>query len=126
MRDNHHADLVNLLPFYTNITKAIRDAVPDQKKFAVAYEPTWPVGDQDLNPKSLLPSTAGFDKLPEPNGVYAFHWYVPPADGNLSRYLDARKADATRLEAAPYASVSAAITRNYPQLSAIMKLYLPH
>jgi hypothetical protein len=104
MRQNHHADEVNLLPFYTNITKAIREAVPDQKQFAIAYEPSWPVGDQDLHPDSLLPSTSGFSQLPEPNAVYAFHWYVPPADGNLSRYLDARIADARHLHAAPYAS----------------------
>lgn len=104
MRDNKHADLVNLFPFYKNITTSIREAVPAQKKFAIAYEPTWPVGDQDLNPKSLLPSTSGFEKLPEENGVYAFHWYSPPADSNLSRYLDARVADSRRLKAAPYAS----------------------
>ena len=104
MRDNHHADRYNLGPFYTNITAAIRRSAPDQKKFAIAYEPTWPVGDQDLNSSSLLPSTAGFESLPEPNGVYAFHWYVPPADANLSRYLDARMADAARLQAAPYTS----------------------
>ena len=43
-------------------------------------------------------------ELPEPNAVYAFHWYTPPADTNLSRYLDARMADARRLKAAPFAS----------------------
>jgi hypothetical protein len=52
--------------------------VPDQKKFVIAYEPTWPVGDQDLHPESLLPATSGFERLPEENGVYAFHWCVPP------------------------------------------------
>lgn len=46
MRDNQYADKNNLQPFYINITTAIREAVPDQRKFAIAYEPTWPVGDQ--------------------------------------------------------------------------------
>ena len=60
---------------------------------------------QDLKPSALpVPSDSGFETLPEPNSVYAFHWYVPPADGNLSRYLDARVADARRLGAVPWAS----------------------
>jgi endoglycosylceramidase len=76
MRKNQHADLVNLAPFYRNVTAAIREAVPDQKEFAIAWEPTWPVGDQDINPESLLPATSGFEELPEDNGMYAFHWCV--------------------------------------------------
>jgi len=103
-RNNRHADLVNLYPFYTNVTRSIRDVVPDQKAFAIAYEPTWPTGDYDINPSGLLPSTSGFQKLPEENAIYAFHWYVPPADSNLSRYLDERVADARRLKAVPYVS----------------------
>eukprot|EP01045_Picozoa_sp_COSAG04_P021733 COSAG04_NODE_2367_length_4262_cov_2.080711_4_plen_271_part_00 len=74
MRDNHHADRVNLSPFYTNVTAAIREAVPERKNFAIAFEPTWPVGDQDTNPTSLLPSASGFEALPEEGAVYAFHW----------------------------------------------------
>ena len=34
------------------------------------YEPTWPVGDQDIHPESLLPATSGFEQLPEDNGQY--------------------------------------------------------
>jgi endoglycosylceramidase len=105
MRNNTFADLHNLSPFYRNVTAAIREAVPDQTKFAIAYEPSWPVGDQDLHPDSLLPSTSGFAQLPEEeNGIYAFHWYVPPASANLTRYLEQRLQDARRLQAAPYAS----------------------
>jgi len=104
-RNNSYADETNLLPFYQNVTKAIRLAQPKAtNKFAIAYEPSWPVGDQDIHPESLLPSRSGFSKLPEENAVYAFHWYSPPADRNLSRYLDARVADAKRLHAVPYAS----------------------
>ena len=33
MRNNQFADKNNLSPFYTNITTAIREAVPDQTKF---------------------------------------------------------------------------------------------
>ena len=36
--------------------------------------------------------------------MYAFHWYVPPANANLDLYLEERMADAKRLKAAPYAS----------------------
>jgi endoglycosylceramidase len=104
MRNNKHADKTNLSPFYTNVTLAIREAVPDQMKFSIAYEPTWPVGDQDLHPESLLPATSGFEQLPEANAMYAFHWYSPPAGRNLTLYLDERLADARRLKAAPYAS----------------------
>jgi hypothetical protein len=104
VRENQFADEHNLSPFYANVTAAIREAVPDRTKFAIAYEPTWPVGDQDLHPDALLPSTSGFAQLPEENAIYAFHWYVPPADANLTRYLGERLADARRLKAAPYAS----------------------
>lgn len=58
---------------------------------------------QDLHPNSLLPATSGFEQLPEENGIYAFHWYVPPADAHLGQYLDERLMDARRLKAAPYA-----------------------
>jgi len=104
LRDNQHADHVNLSPFYTNVTQAIREVVPAREDFAVAFEPTWPVGNQDLHPDSVLPSTSGFESLPERNAIYAFHWYVPPADSNLSRYLNDRVTDAQRLQAAPFAS----------------------
>ena len=89
---------------WTGIVTAIREAVPDQTNFAIAYEPTWPVGDQDLHPMSLLPATSGFERLPEANAMYAFHWYVPPANADLAHYLEERLADARRLKAAPYAS----------------------
>ena len=72
--------------------------------FAIAYEPSWPVGDQEINPTSILPSTSGFSALPEDDAIYAFHWYVAPCDPNLTRYLDARLEDAKRLRAVPYAS----------------------
>ena len=104
LRDNGVADRENLAPFYANVTRAIRDEQPNRSAFAVAYEPSWPVGDQDLNASSLLPATSGFEALPEPDAIYAFHWYVPPASPDLGAYLDARVADARRLGAAPYAS----------------------
>ena len=64
-RDNAAADRLNLLPFYTNVTAAIRAAVPDGSAFALAYEPSWPVGDQDIHPSSLLSPTSGFGALPD-------------------------------------------------------------
>ena len=103
-RNNSAADLENLQPFYANVTAAIRAVVPDGKSFAVAYEPSWPVGDQDIHPSSVLPSTSGFSALPDQHSVYAFHYYVAPCDPNLTRYLDSRLADARRLHAAPYLS----------------------
>ena len=103
-RDNAFADRHNLQPFYENVTRAIRTAQPNHTNFAIAYEPSWPVGDQDIHPHSMLPSRSGFSKLPELDAIYAFHWYSPPADENLTRYLEARIADAQRLRAVPYAS----------------------
>ena len=103
-RDNALADKYNLAPFYANVTAAIRARVPSASAFAIAYEPSWPVGDQDIHPNSLLPPTSGFDALPGEAPVYAFHYYVPPCEENFTRYLDARLADARRLGAAPYLS----------------------
>ena len=51
-----HADRVNLSPFYDNLTRSIR-RVASQAEFAIAYEPSWPVGTQDLEPDAKLPST---------------------------------------------------------------------
>lgn len=108
-RDNKAADLYNLLPFYQNVTRKIRAVAPQwdqnqQHGFAIAFEPTWPVGDQDINPDHLLTPTSGFTALPEQGAVYAFHYYSPPCAGNLDAYLDARWQDAIRLGAVPYAS----------------------
>lgn len=111
-RDNKAADLHNLLPFYHNVTEKIRRVAPrwnqleqgNQASFALAYEPTWPVGDQDIHPDDLLPATSGFTALPEENAIYAFHHYSPPCSGNLDAYLDSRLEDARMLGAAPYAS----------------------
>ena len=104
LRDNEKADIRNLAPFYANVSAAIRAVVPDAKSFAIAYEPSWPVGDQDIHPESLLSPTSGFGALPDTAPVYAFHYYAPPCDTNFSRYLEMRLADATRLKAAPYLS----------------------
>lgn len=104
-RDNKHADLNNLQPFYNNITRYIREvANVSQRTMAIAFEPSWPVGDQDIHPDSLLTATSGFSKLPEDNAVYAFHYYSAPCTTDLPAYLDERLADIKRLKAAPYAS----------------------
>mmetsp|Transcript_60095 Transcript_60095/g.130335 ORF Transcript_60095/g.130335 Transcript_60095/m.130335 type:complete len:526 (-) Transcript_60095:108-1685(-) len=103
-RDNQEADRHNLQPFYENVTKMVRKRVRREEGFALAYEPTWPVADQDLKPDDLLTATSGFSALPEKNSIYAFHYYSPPADRNLSSYLDLRLADAHRLGGAPFAS----------------------
>ncbi len=102
-RDNLYADLNNLQPFYFNVTKKIREAAP-KKSFAIAYEPSWPVGTQDIHPDDLLSPTSGFSSLPEKDSIYAFHYYSAPCDPDVGKYLDARLADARRLEAAPFAS----------------------
>jgi endoglycosylceramidase len=113
LRRNAFADRENLEPMYRNVTRAVRAAREDggagvpQRKFALAYEPSWPVGDQDLNASSLLPPTSGFTALPDPEGaqIYAFHYYTPPCSPDVGGYLDARLADARRLGgAAPFAS----------------------
>jgi len=70
----------------------------------IAYEPSWPVGDQDIHPHHFLPSTSGFSRLPGRTPLYAFHYYSAPCDPNLSAYLDGRLADAARLRAVPIAT----------------------
>lgn len=107
-RDNKFADRVNLQPFYKAVADHVRNKVPGSAGkiggFALAFEPTWPVGNQDIAPDSLLPASSGFTKLPEEDSIYAFHYYTPPCTTNVSSYLDERLKDAKRLKAAPFAS----------------------
>jgi len=104
LRDNKKADLVNLQPFYENITEIVRSATP-QQSFALAFEPTWPVGNQDIDPDAILTATSGFSTLPEPNSsIYAFHYYSAPCTTDLDSYLVERLRDAKRLSAVPFAS----------------------
>lgn len=102
-RNNRIADRVNLQPFYETIEESIHSASGDPG-LLIAYEPSWPVGDQDLHPKSILPAGSGFSKLPGKSPLYAFHYYTAPCDPNISAYLDARLADARRLNAMPIAT----------------------
>lgn len=104
LRRNKLADAENLAPFYSNVTRSIRAAVPEKAKFTIAYEPTWPVGDQDLHPKHLLTPISGFSSLPEGDAIYAFHYYSPPATDDFKSYFAARAKDARRLQAAPFCS----------------------
>ena len=75
-----------------------------QQNFALAYEPTWPVGNQDLDPDAVLTATSGFTSLPENDAIYAFHYYSPPCSTDLDSYLDERLSDAARLNSVPFAS----------------------
>jgi len=73
----------------------------------IAYEPSWPVGDQLWNPDHYMPSTSGFPSLPQnSNGqrsnIYSFHYYWPPCTPDLSSYLDARVEDCKRLGTVPF------------------------
>ena len=104
LRDNKVSDEQNLSPFYENITAIVRNAGVEQKKFALFFEPTWPVGNQDLEPDAILTATSGFEQLPELDSVYAFHYYVAPCNPDIDQYMDERLADALRLGATPFVS----------------------
>lgn len=108
-RNNKFADRHNLQPWYANLTRAIRNADDPSasgRPFLVAYEPSWPVGDQDIHPDSRLAPVSGFDGDGQHqsffrDNIYAFHWYVAPCNPNLTEELEDRTRDADRLEAAP-------------------------
>eukprot|EP00927_Polykrikos_kofoidii_P049371 TRINITY_DN43436_c0_g1_i1.p1 TRINITY_DN43436_c0_g1~~TRINITY_DN43436_c0_g1_i1.p1 ORF type:complete len:534 (-),score=70.98 TRINITY_DN43436_c0_g1_i1:135-1736(-) len=100
LRDNKRADLENMQPFYEAIERVIHSSSGDPEML-VAYEPTWPVGDQDLNSSSILTPTSGFEALPGKDKIYAFHYYVAPCNPDFGAYLEARLADAKRLGAIP-------------------------
>lgn len=105
-RNNTISDRANLQPFYEKVTAGIR-AVASQSQthsFVLGYEPSWPVGTQNIHPDDELTSTSGFESLPEKDAIYAFHYYSPPCPQNFTATLDARLADAHRLGAVPYAS----------------------
>ncbi len=76
-RNNTYADRYNLQPWYSKIARNIRTVLP-QEVFNIAYEPSWPIGDQDVNPDDILFGNSGFSELPEPNSIYAFHYYSAP------------------------------------------------
>lgn len=104
LRQNQVADLVNLQPFYELITRTVRAAGVPKEKFLFSYEPTWPVGTQDIHPDDLLPATSGFSSLPEEDSMYNFHYYSAPCSTNFTDYLDEKLLDAKRLRAAPFLS----------------------
>lgn len=105
-RDDAYADEHNLQPWYRNLTAGIRTK---SQGMLLAYEPSWPVGSQDLRPDDVLSPTSGFRVSEgEPSifedQIYAFHWYSAPCTKDLPSYLAARWADARRLRAASFAS----------------------
>eukprot|EP00929_Paragymnodinium_shiwhaense_P051100 TRINITY_DN25728_c0_g1_i3.p1 TRINITY_DN25728_c0_g1~~TRINITY_DN25728_c0_g1_i3.p1 ORF type:complete len:399 (-),score=52.80 TRINITY_DN25728_c0_g1_i3:305-1501(-) len=62
-RSNVFADKTNLQPLYENLTKAIRIGEKQEgstHQMVLAFEPSWPVGNQDLNASAILPTKSGF------------------------------------------------------------------
>lgn len=83
-RDDAYADEHNLQPWYRNLTAGIRTK---SQGMLLAYEPSWPVGSQDLRPDDVLSPTSGLTW--ERPGVRACSDGVCAGTCSLSRALPA-------------------------------------